>query len=277
MLKIHKVNSFKLSLSSKTLMMTLMTILLYAYSHAVCLTVTSPDAVSVPGGYVVPVGKDIVFRCHAPQLRPHNEFHWNIKLGDFVKNITKLSSENFPSALIHKISKNISYLSNPTILNMHNPQLNESGSTIQCLLLGRTVNDKNLLSTVVHIFVEGQLSTIDQFLAQHVHILVYTFPSLDSPKCPGNLTIAETPLGFNLTWSGHSGLLPVTYNISVVSHSSEVVMSTSNSHKTLDLEESGYNWQSNTTNFVSVTACTSAGCSKDCGNTTIRTGGVLVV
>ena len=164
MLIMHEFSNSKLSLCSKTLMITFITILLYAYSHAVCLTVTSPDAVSVPGGYVVPVGKDIVFRCHAPQHRPHNEFHWNIKLGDFVKNITKLSSENFPSALIHKISKNISYLSNPTILNVHNPQLNESGSTIQCLLLGRSDNDEDLRSNVVHIFVEGQLSTIDQFL-----------------------------------------------------------------------------------------------------------------
>ena len=69
----------------------------------------------------------------------------------------------------------------------------------------------------------------------------------------------------------------MTYNTSVVLHSSEVVMSTSNNHEILDLEESGYNWQSNTTYFVSVTACTSAGCSRDCGNTTIRTGGVLVV
>ena len=101
--------------------------------------------------------------------------------------------------------------------------------------------------------------------------------SIDSPKYPGNLTITEIQQGFNLTWSGHSGLLPVTYNISVVSHSSEVVMSTSNSHKILHLRETGYNWQSNTTFVVSVTACTSAGCSRDCGNTTICTGGVLVV
>ena len=69
----------------------------------------------------------------------------------------------------------------------------------------------------------------------------------------------------------------MTYNTSVVSHNSEVVMSTSNSHETLDLQETDYNWQSNTTYFVSVTACTSAGCSRDCGNTTILTGGVLVV
>ena len=102
--------------------------------------------------------------------------------------------------------------------------------------------------------------------------------SIDSPKCLGNLTTTNIPLGFNLTWSGHSGLLPVTYNISVVSQSSEVVVSTSNvSHKTLDLRETDYNWQSNTTYFVSVTACTSAGCSRDCSNTTIRTGGVLVI
>ena len=97
-----------------------------------------------------------------------------------------------------------------------------------------------------------------------------------TPECPSNLTIRETPLGFNLTRSGHSGLLPVTYNISVVSQGSEVVMSTCNSHITVDLRETVYNWH-NTTYFVSVTACTSAGCSRDYGNTTISTGGVLVV
>ena len=69
----------------------------------------------------------------------------------------------------------------------------------------------------------------------------------------------------------------MTYNTSVVSRSSEVVVSTSNSHKIFDLGETDYKWQSYTTYFVSVTACTSAGCSRDCGNTTIRTGGVLVV
>ena len=70
----------------------------------------------------------------------------------------------------------------------------------------------------------------------------------------------------------------MTYNISVVSQGSEVVMSTSNvSNITLDLEESGYNRQSNTNYFVTVSACTSAGCSRDCGNTTVRTGGGLVM
>ena len=69
----------------------------------------------------------------------------------------------------------------------------------------------------------------------------------------------------------------MTYNISVVSQGSEVVMSTSNSHAILNLRETDYNWQLSTTYFVSVTACTSAGCSRDCGNTAIRTGGVLMV
>ena len=69
----------------------------------------------------------------------------------------------------------------------------------------------------------------------------------------------------------------MTFNISVVSHSIEVVMSTTNSHKSFTLEDTGYNWQSNTNYFVSFTVCTSAGCPRDCGNTIIRTLGVVVV
>ena len=56
---------------------------------------------------------------------------------------------------------------------------------------------------------------------------------------------------------------------------SEAVKLNSNVHPMIfsyAVEENNLNFQSNTTYFVLVTTCNSAGCSQDCGNTTIRTG-----
>ena len=55
----------------------------------------------------------------------------------------------------HKLTVNKNYKSNPAEVHIHNLQLNESGSKIQCLGFGI----QEVMSSVVHIFVEGQLST----------------------------------------------------------------------------------------------------------------------
>ena len=62
------------------------------------------------------------------------------------------------------------------------------------------------------------------------------------------------------------------YNISIWSTSSEVVVLESTEHTMFHLDSNVYNLQSNTTYFVLVNTCNSAGCSQDCGNITLYTG-----
>ena len=89
-----------------------------------------------------------------------------------------------------------------------------------------------------------------------------------------NLNTSSTDTSYNVSWNSYNGLLPVMYDISIWSTSNKVVMSKSTVHPIFHLDSRAYNLQSNTTYFVLVTTCNSAGCSENCSNVTIHTGGV---
>ena len=89
-----------------------------------------------------------------------------------------------------------------------------------------------------------------------------------------NLNTSSTDMSYIVSWNSYKGLLPVVYNISIWSTSNKVVMSNSTVDPMFHFDSNVYYLLSNTTYFVLVTTCNSAGCSQDCGNTTVHTGGV---
>ena len=147
------INYLMMAESSVVLCFNLSIILFFWIMFVVFLT--APDAVrlSLSGEYVVPATKDIMLHCSAPHLLDtiSNSFRWNITLGDFVSNDTDLS--NLPSDISHKFTMNKNL--NPTILHVHNLQLNESGATIQCIHGTRRDGRDKIFSSVLHILVEG--------------------------------------------------------------------------------------------------------------------------
>ena len=126
----------------------------YNHTFPFLATLTASKALSVPGGYVVPVHHDVVFRCHVPDVHRDNILRWNIVLGPLTLNrTTTLELERESN---HKLTVNENYKSNPAEVQIYNLQLNESGSKIQCLGYGI----QEVMSSISHIFVEGQLSII---------------------------------------------------------------------------------------------------------------------
>ena len=99
----------------------------------------------------------------------------------------------------------------------------------------------------------------------------------DIPNCVERLNnTTSTDDLYIVTWNSYDGLLPVIYYVSIWSANNKVTMSKSTVHPMFHLNKSTYSLQSNTAYFVLVTTCNSAGCSQDCGNITIHTGGVLL-
>ena len=122
------------------------------------MILTTSKAISVPGGYVVPVHDGIVFRCHAPGVHENSVLSWNIDLGPLTLNETATFELGVDSN--HKLTVNENHKKNPAQVHIHNLQLNESGSKIQCL---GHVGIQEVISSIVHIFVEGLLYTISHF------------------------------------------------------------------------------------------------------------------
>ena len=122
------------------------------------MILTTPKAVSVPGGYVVPVHDGIVFRCHASGVHENSVLSWNIDLGHLTLNETATFELGVDSN--HRLTVNENYKKNPAEVRIHNLQLNESGSKIQCL---GYIGIEEVNSSIVHIFVEGRLYTISHF------------------------------------------------------------------------------------------------------------------
>ena len=131
------------------------------------------------------------------------------------------------------------------------------------------------LSHIITIYVEGKLICNDISL----NVMREYMPCLfkDIPNCVENLNISSklNDTSYVVSWNRYNGLLPVMYNISIWSTSSEVVVSESTEHPLFHLDSDVYHL-SNTKYFVLVTTCNSFGCSQDCDNTTIQPGGVLL-
>ena len=116
---------------------------------------STSKAINVPGGYVVPVHDDIVFRCHALGLHENGVLFWNIDIGPSTLNETTTLELEMDSN--HKLTVNKDYKRNPAEVHIHNLQLNESGSKIQCL---GYIGIEEVKSSILQIYVEGQLNTI---------------------------------------------------------------------------------------------------------------------
>ena len=99
-------------------------------SFLVILTATE-GAVSVPGGYGVPQNGSITLKCHATMYPSITSLHWNITLNGSTSvrgsggtlSISERGKYSVPDGL---------QTENPTLLRIHNLQIHENGSSVQC-------------------------------------------------------------------------------------------------------------------------------------------------
>ena len=120
----------------------------------VILTATD-GAVSVPGGYVVPLNGSLTLKCNATTFSSLASLFWNITLNGStsVRGSSGTLSRNSQGK--YSVPDTLQ-TENPTLLNIHNLQLHENGSTVQCgvpNLSGVYV----AISQAKVVFVEGEL------------------------------------------------------------------------------------------------------------------------
>ena len=120
----------------------------------VILTATD-GAVSVPGGYVVPLNGSLTLKCNATMYPSVTSLHWNITLNGSTS--VRGSGGTLSRRPQGKYSVPDSLLTeNPTLLRIHNLRTQENGSTCQCGVpdpLGVSIESSQ--SKVV--FVEGEM------------------------------------------------------------------------------------------------------------------------
>jgi hypothetical protein len=204
-------------------------------THAKVSLSATDGAVPVPGGHVVPLNGSITLKCHATNgmFSSITLLQWNI-----TGNISGLGSGGaLSSSGQGKYSVPKGSRDNPTLLSIHNLQLNESSSTVQCGVPNNLQGGYHARSEAKFIFVEG------------------------APLCP-NVTLNNT-FNYTITWSlDGQVLLPVTYTISVRNLSGEIILSQNTSQTQFELTGRGISTRTNYT--VAVAACTRAGCSQNC-------------
>ena len=101
----------------------------------------------------MPVNGYITLHCEAqvPPYSRNTDLQWNIAVGTYSKNETHaavIASE--PSNRFSHVQPDVS---NPAILRIHNLQISENRSTVQCLV----TNLADTGSQVITIYVEGKL------------------------------------------------------------------------------------------------------------------------
>ena len=106
----------------------------------------------------MPVNGSITLQCEAqgPGYHNHTGLQWNIAVGTYSRNETH-------AAVVASLSGNkFTYVqtdvNNPAILHIHNLQISENRSTVQCLV----ANVANSVSQAITIYVEGKLICNDQ-------------------------------------------------------------------------------------------------------------------
>ena len=88
-------------------------------------------AVSVPGGYVVLLNGSLTVKCNATMYPSITSLHWNITLNGSTN--VRGSGGTVSSSGRGKYSvPDGLQIENPTMLRIHNLQLHENGSTVQC-------------------------------------------------------------------------------------------------------------------------------------------------
>ena len=101
----------------------------------------------------MPVNGNITFRCEAqgPDYDRTTGLRWNIAMGIYSGNKTHASV--FASKFSNRFTHLLADVNNPAILCIHNLQLSENRSTVQCLV----ANVANSGSQVITMYVEGKL------------------------------------------------------------------------------------------------------------------------
>ena len=100
----------------------------------------------------------ITLHCEAqvPPYKSKTELHWNIAVGTYSRNETHAAV--VASLAGNKFTYVQTDVNNPAILHIHNLQISENRSTVQCLV----ANVANSVSQVITIYVEGKLICNDQ-------------------------------------------------------------------------------------------------------------------
>ena len=95
----------------------------------------------------------ITLHCEAqgPRYGRNTHLQWNIALGSYSRNDT--NAELIAVLFNNKFTHVQPDVNNPDILRIHNLQISENKSTVQCLV----ANDDTTESQVITIYVEGKL------------------------------------------------------------------------------------------------------------------------
>jgi hypothetical protein len=221
---------------------TLLSVLsIFTSTHTEVILSATDGAVSVPGGYVVPLNGSLTVKCNATTFPSLTSLHWNITLKDStnVRGIGGTLSRNYPG----KYSvPNTLQTENPTLLTIHNLQLHENDSTVQCGVLNPFSAVYVASSQAKVVFVEGV------------------------PLCP-TVNVTNT-VNCIVAWSSDDHvLLPLTYTISVKTMNGTTILLQNTSQTQFELTEKSITTLRITNYTVMVIACTSAGCSQKCDHT----------
>ena len=225
----------------------------------VILTATD-GAVLVPGGYVVPLNGSITLKCHATMLSSLASLHWNITL----KGSTSVRGSSGTLISIYRGKYSVPdglQTNNPTLLRIHNLQLQENGSTVQCVV-PTYLGGYFASSPAQVVFVEGELFKLLHTILLLYTVYTYAYLHIGAPLCP-NVNIIITTMNSIISWhlEGHV-LLPIAYTISVRTLSEESILSQNTSQTYYELSGKGIPPFTNYT--VAVVACTRIGCAQNC-------------
>ena len=144
-------------------------VLILVLNMTVILSATD-GAVSVRGGYVVPLNNSLTLKCHATTFTSEASLQWNITL----VGSTSVRGNGGTLASIgqgkYSLPKGIQ-TENPTLLRVHNLQLNESGSTIQCGVPDNLRGGYHARSQAKFIFVEGEMAICLHNIYRYLKVL----------------------------------------------------------------------------------------------------------
>ena len=116
-------------------------------------------AVSVPGGYVVPLNGSLTLKCNATTFSSLASLLWNITLKDStnVRGSSGILSRNYEGKYSVPNYYNTLQTENPALLTIHNLQLHENDSTVQCGVLNPSSAVYVASSQAKVVFVEGEM------------------------------------------------------------------------------------------------------------------------
>ena len=134
-------------------------ILLFVSTEYIIVILSATDgAVPVPGGYVVPLNGSLTLKCNATMFSRLVSLQWNITLAGSTSVIGTRGTLDSSGRGKYSVPDGLQ-TENPTLLHVHNLQLNESSSTFQCSV-PNNLGGYLARSQAQVVFVEGEMTIL---------------------------------------------------------------------------------------------------------------------